>query len=83
MRNRSSGRTGARALQDVPRLEHLIEQIQRERALRLDILRLPDMVPRKFKRRPRPKTAIIAHAAQAAIEVQTWLEERPETEVAP
>jgi len=60
---------------DVPRLEELIEEIQRERALRLDILRMEDMVPRKFKRRPRPKTAIIALAAEETIEARAWVRE--------
>jgi hypothetical protein len=63
---------------DVPRndrIERLLEEIQRDRRVRLDILRMDDMVPRNFKRRARPKTAVIARAAQVAIEVSEWLRE--------
>lgn len=58
---------------DVPRIESLVEEVQWEHRVRLDILRMEDLVPRRFKRRPRPKTAIIAQAAQVAIEVSQLL----------
>jgi hypothetical protein len=60
---------------DVPRIEALLQEIQQERKVRLDILRMDDMVPRGFKRRPRPQTAIISHAAKVAIEVKALLKE--------
>lgn len=53
--------------------EDMLEEVLMERALRLDILGMPDMVPRPFKRRPRPKTAIITHAANVAVEVREWI----------
>ncbi len=64
----------ANSRNNVPRLEELLEEVQEERRLRLDILGMGDMVPRKFKRRPRPKTAIISEAAKVASEVSDWLE---------
>jgi hypothetical protein len=75
MRRRQDNSTSV----DVPRLEALLEEIQQERKVRLDILRMDDMVPRGFKRRPRPQTAIISHAAKVAIEVKALLKEVAET----
>ncbi len=54
-------------------LERLLAEVQQERRVRLDILRMDDMAPRGFKRRPRPKTALIAQAAQVAVDVSEWL----------
>jgi len=48
------------------RLESLLEEVQEFRRHRFDIAAMDPMVPRGFKRRPRPKTAIIAEAAAAA-----------------
>jgi hypothetical protein len=71
MRTRQNKATSA----DVPRIEALLEEIQLERWVRLDILRMDDMVPRGFKRRPRPKTEIISKAASVAIDVRRALGE--------
>jgi hypothetical protein len=61
----------------VPRLESEVEKVQESRRLRLDILYLDEMVPRPFKRRPRPKTAIIAEAAKRLAEARSLVETEP------
>ncbi len=49
------------------RAEELLKEVQEIRRLRLDVLAMDDLVPRPWKRRPRPNTAIIAEAAKRAI----------------
>lgn len=66
---------------DVPRIEALVEEVQLEHRVRLDILRMEDLVPRKFKRRPRPKTAIIAHAARVVTDVSAWIRNQSNSKV--
>lgn len=48
------------------RIESLLEEVQEFRRFRLDVAATDPMVPRGFKRRPRPKTAIIAQATAKA-----------------
>jgi hypothetical protein len=48
------------------RLESMLEEIQEFRRHRFDVAAMGPMVPRGFKRRPRPKTAIITEAVLRA-----------------
>lgn len=48
-------------------LESLVDKVHEDHCLRSDIPLAENLVPRPFKRRPRPKTAIIAMAAQARV----------------
>lgn len=59
-------------------LECLAEIVHEEHCLRLDVKVEEPLVPRRFKHRPRPKTAIIARAAQEAIAAREWAEETTE-----
>jgi hypothetical protein len=52
------------------KLETLADEVHEDHCLRLDIPWGTRLVPRPFKRRPRPKTAIIAHAANARVGVK-------------
>lgn len=52
-------------------IESLAEEIKQRHALRLDSPDSIPMVPRPFKPRPRPQTAIIARAAQRKITALT------------
>ena len=54
-------------------LEPLAEIVHEEHCLRLDVKFDEPLVPRPFKPRPRPKTAIISAAAQRKIEARTLL----------
>lgn len=52
-------------------IEKLAEEVQAEHAIRLGGPDFTPMVPRPFKPRPRPRTAIISEAAQQAFEERT------------
>lgn len=51
-------------------IEALAEEIQQRHARRLDGPDSIPMVPRSFKPRPRPQTAIISEAAQRKMELR-------------
>ena len=57
-------------------LQRLSEIVQEEHKLRLDVKIEEPLVPRKFKHRPRPQTAIIARAAHRAIEASAAVEQQ-------
>jgi len=56
-------------------LEQMAEEVHEEHCLRLDVKIETPLVPRPFKRRPRPQTAIISRAAQEAIAAREWAED--------
>ncbi len=67
-------------------LENHAAKVQQDHVDRLDVPWDTPLVPRPFKRRPRPQTAIIARAARRKIQqreakaaVDFWLATRPKT----
>lgn len=67
-------------------VEALAEEAQQNHIHRLDVPWDTLLVPRPYRRRPRPQTAIIARAAQRKIQerhakeaVEAWLSSRPQT----
>lgn len=55
-------------------IERLADEVHALHRRRLD-LPIEDLIRRPFKRRPRPKTAIISRAAEEATATRQWLEE--------
>ena len=55
-------------------LQRLSEIVHEEHMLRLDVKIEEQLVPRKFKHRPRPQTAIIARAAHRVVEAREGVE---------
>lgn len=65
------------ARMNVPRnddIETMMDEVLENRRLRLDVLAMDDMVPRRCKRRPRPQTAIIARAAAGKQLAREWVD---------
>ena len=63
-------------MKNVPQPREPSEDVQEEHRLRLDVAVEKPLVPRPYKRRPRPQTAIIARAAQEAQAAREWAEQQ-------
>ena len=60
---------------NVPRFTDLVAEVQKDHLLRQDRCETVPLEKREFKPRPRPKTAIIALAAQEAIAAREWADD--------
>jgi hypothetical protein len=76
----------SRVSEEVPRfsrLENLAEEVHSDHRARIDTPLKPDLVPRPFKRRPRPRTAVIAERAREIIEATVWATEWDDEDLEP